>query len=65
MGFDRTQLRMHSFDGADKEKAYWASKTPSERLEAAIVMIRIAFGLENNKKYRMEKSLFAMKKRDE
>lgn len=61
MKFDKTIFKKNSFQEADNQKEYWKSKSFEERLEASLLMTRIAYGLVNKTITRMDKSFFLKK----
>jgi hypothetical protein len=59
---DKTAFKVQTFKEADNDRAYWLSKTPAERLQAAWYLTCSAFGLDPNKEHRMDKSIFSVRK---
>ena len=44
---DKTAFKAQSFKEADNHTAYWRTKTPGERLEAAFKLINQIYGTTN------------------
>jgi hypothetical protein len=59
---DKTAFKVQTFKEADNDRAYWLSKTPAERLQAAWYLTCAAYGLDPNKKHRMDKTVYSVKK---
>ena len=59
---DRTAFKIQSFESATKQRAYWLSKTPAERLAAAWCLICAAWNLDMETPQRMDRSFFSMRK---
>jgi hypothetical protein len=64
MKFDKTAYKINSFEEADLQKTYWQSKSYAERLEAAVQMIKISYGLVGLPDPKMDKTLTAVIKRN-
>ncbi|MFD1629668.1 hypothetical protein [Pseudopedobacter beijingensis] len=64
MKFERSLFQKGSFKDADIQIEYWKSKSYSERLEAAMEMTKLAFGLVGREFPKMEKKLFSINSRD-
>jgi hypothetical protein len=60
---DRTTFSMQSFEQATKQRAYWLSKTPKERLAAAWYLICCAYNLDYQAENQIDKTYFEMRKR--
>lgn len=61
---DRTAFSIQTFDSAAKNRTYWLSKTPAERLTAAWYLICAAWNLDITKPQRMDRSIFSMRKQE-
>ncbi|NUQ24430.1 MAG: hypothetical protein HUU34_10780 [Saprospiraceae bacterium] len=60
---DRTAFQIKSHKDAAKQRAYWMKKTPMERLAAAWYLTCTAYNLDIKNPPRMDRSVFAIKKR--
>ena len=54
-----------SFRDADNHRAYWLSKTPMERLQAAIFLQSIVFNFDPHNPPRMDKTYYTKRKRED
>ena len=61
---DRTAFSAQTFDSAAKQRAYWLTKTPAERLAAAWYLICAAWNLDITVPQRMDRSFFSMRKHE-
>lgn len=62
---DRTAFKIQSYDSAAKQRAYWLSKTPAERLAAAWYLTCAAWNLDIETPLRLDRSSFSMRKQQE
>ncbi len=62
---DRAAFTAQSFESAAKQRSYWLSKTPAERLAAAWYLICAAWNLDIKKPQRMDRTFFSIRKRPE
>ena len=60
---DRTAFKIQSFDSAAKQRAYWLSKSPAERLAAAWYLICSAWNLDVANPPGLDRTCFSMRKR--
>lgn len=63
MKFDKSIFKKASFEQADHQKEFWQGKSYAERLEAGVLMTKIAYGLVNQPEIRMQKTLFETRSR--
>lgn len=61
---DKTVFKKQSFKDSDSQLDYWLSKTPSERISAAIYLQSTSYGFDPEHPPLMDKTLFAKRKRD-
>lgn len=61
MNLDRTAFKHQTFEEADKQLAYWKSKTVEERLAAAMYLNSIAYNFDINNPPKMDRSYFRIK----
>ena len=61
--FDKTAFAKVSFKEADHQKNYWLSKTPTERIQAAIYLQSIAYNFDPSNPPKMDKQFFYKRKR--
>ncbi len=61
---DKTVFKKQSFKEADRNRAYWMSKTPIERLVAAHRLSLRAYGYDPDNPPKMDKSFFSRRARD-
>ncbi|MBU0695068.1 MAG: hypothetical protein KKE39_00880 [Bacteroidetes bacterium] len=61
MRFDKSSFKKSSFEEADIQKDFWKTKSYAERLEAGVLMTKIAYGLVNQPEIRMQKDLLEIK----
>lgn len=61
MKFERSLFQKLSFKEADIQTEYWKTKSYTERLEAATLMIKLSYGLIDQGFPSMEKELFSIK----
>ena len=61
MRFDKSIFKKTSFEQADHQKEFWQSKSYAERLEAGVLMTKIAYGLVNQPEKKMQKTLFEIR----
>nr|MBC7612515.1 hypothetical protein [Pseudopedobacter sp.] len=61
MRFNKSSFKKSSFEEADIQKDFWKTKSYAERLEAGILMTKIAYGLINEPEIKMDKRLVAIK----
>ena len=59
--FDRTAFSVGTFREADSRVAYWRSRPPAERLLAADVLIRRAYGLSPHEVRRVDRTVARVK----
>ncbi|MBP6829013.1 MAG: hypothetical protein KA165_20760 [Saprospiraceae bacterium] len=59
---DRTAFTIQSFESATKQRAYWLSKTPAERLAAAWYLTCSAWNLDLETPPQLDRTFFAMRK---
>ncbi len=62
---DKTVFSKTSFQEADNRREYWLSKTPTERIHAAIYLQSIVFGFDPENPPRMDKTFFTKRKRED
>jgi len=60
---DKSYFKKQTFKEADNNVAYWRSKTPAERLEAAYILSLRAYGYDPANPPRLDKTLFSKRKR--
>lgn len=53
---------MQSFHEADMQHAYWQTKSPTERLQAAFYLISVAYDFNINHPPKMDRTVFGMRK---
>jgi hypothetical protein len=61
---DKNVISKGSFKEADDHRAYWLSKTPMERLQAAIYLQSIVFNFDPLSPPKMDKSYYTKRKRE-
>ena len=61
---DKTAFAKVSFKEADHQKDYWLSKTPTERIQAAMYLQSVAYGFDLANPPRMDKQFYYKRKRD-
>ena len=61
---DKSAFKKHSFREADRNRAYWMSKTPMERLIAAHRLSLRAYGYDPDHPPRMDKNHFSRRTRE-
>lgn len=61
---DKTVFKKQTFKEADRNRAYWMSKTSMERLIAAHRLSLRAYGYDPDYPPRMDKTYFTRRKRD-
>lgn len=59
---DRSAFTIQNFESASKQRAYWLSKSPAQRLEAAWYLICAAWNLDAGKPQPMDRNCFSMRK---
>lgn len=59
---DKSAFRIQTFEEASNNKAYWLSKSPSERWQAAWYLICCAYGLDPDNPPRLDRTAFSMRK---
>jgi len=59
---DRTKGKGYKHENAEKDSAYWKTKTVDERLEAVMYLNSIAYNFDINNPPRMDKTVFSMRK---
>jgi hypothetical protein len=59
---DRNAFSIHSHATAGKNRAYWLTKTPAERLAAAWYLICAAWNLDPKVQHRLDRTCFSMRK---
>ncbi len=57
---DKTAFKSHTFEEADDHTAYWKTKTPGERLEAAFKLINQVYGTTNQTP--LDRTVFSKRK---
>jgi hypothetical protein len=62
---DRTAFRINTFAEADNNVAYWRTRSETERLQAAMFLIRQAYNIAPDDPMRMDKTRFSMGKMDD
>jgi len=62
---DRQAFSIQTFETADNHRAYWLSKSPRERLEAAWYLICSAWNLDPASPTTMDRSQFSIRKHSE
>jgi len=60
---DKSYFKKQSFKQADNNVAYWRSKTPEERLEAAYVLSLRAYGYDPANPPKLDKKAFSKRTR--
>jgi len=55
---DKSAFKKQTFEEADRNRAYWMSKTPMERLIAAHRLSLRAYGYDPDNPPRMDKTFF-------
>jgi len=60
---DKSHFKKQTFKEADNNVAYWRSKTPAERLEAAYILSLRAYGYDPANPPRLDKTLFSKRRR--
>ncbi len=61
MEFDKSTFIKTTFSEADHQKKFWLTKSYTQRLEAGMMMTKIAFGLVNEPEIKMDKILISVK----
>ncbi len=61
---DKTAFKMGSHKDSGNDRAYWLSKTPMERFEAAWYLISQAYGFDPENPPPMDKTLFSTRKHE-
>ena len=59
---DKSKFRKGSVEYIDDTRAYWLSKSPTERLQAAYFLILRTYGYSPDNPPRMDKTIFSMRK---
>jgi hypothetical protein len=59
---DRTAFSAQSFESAAKQREWWLTKTPAERLSAAWYLICAAWNLDADVPVRLDRTSFSMRK---
>jgi len=59
---DRSYGKGHKHENAEKDSAYWKTKTVDERLAAAMYLNSIAYNFDINNPPRMDKTIFSCRK---
>ena len=60
---DRSKFKSQTFEEADYQLEFWSTKSPVERLVVAAYLISTAWGFDLKNPPRMDKSIFAIRKR--
>ena len=62
---DRTVFAMQTFKESDDKRAYWLTRTPTERLQAAFYLNSVAYNFDLHNPPKMDRTVFAMGKLDD
>ncbi len=62
MKMDRSAFRMGSHREAEDNRAYWADKSLSDRLDAANYLNSVAFNFDKSNPPKLDRSFFNMRK---
>lgn len=60
---DRTAFTKQSFKESDNQRQYWLSKSPAERLSAAVYLQSVVFNFDPENPPRMDKSIVEKRQR--
>jgi hypothetical protein len=61
---DKTAFKRQSLEEADNNRAYWLTKTPEERLAAAMYLNSVAYNFSLENPPRMDKTFFEKRTRN-
>ena len=62
---DKTAFRAYNMEEhGNIGMGYWKTKTVEERLEASIILIEAAYGIENFLDHPVDKSVFTVRRRE-
>lgn len=62
---DKTAFRAYNMEEhGNIDMGYWKAKTVEERLEASIILIEAAYGIEDFLQHPVDKSVFTVRKRE-
>lgn len=59
---DRNYFRIQSYEQSAHTRAYWLTKSPQERIEAAWYLICCAYNLNRNEPQRLDRQVFSIRK---
>ena len=59
---DKSVFAKVSYKQADNHRLFWLSKTPSERIQAAIYLQSVVFGFGADNMPRMDKTVFGKRR---